>query len=492
MKKNDFNQFLKKDVKKHFLRYVKIYSHDAKLDLLSSILKPTETVIYPKSWMILSYLGSFCLFIAGIIILSTDITSALFIFLTSIVLLPQFHRLLEKYLIFNFTWKIKSYLVTTLLALSLIPHISTHIKKYQLEVLQAKLEKERIEKAIQIKKEERRLDSLSNVEFEKYHSLIESYSNIDSFNLASLYLDTALQISRLPIDRVEILYKYKANTSLNLELYKDALDYLIKLKHFQSFKETITHRLKEATCHYHLGHNALLIESLENLIKFDSVPYNAIEYYDTLFNLSMEDHIRLLTFRANNNFKNKKFDDALTDYKQLSNYNLQADVKSTVTNNKANCLLAIGDTTSALSTLAPLRNSGDEIILRTYVGILLYNVRNYKNYKNYSLAVKEYSRILHKVHDPIIKSTIYYERSICHVGLEDTVSAVKDLRKAIKLGHEGAEAYHNKINPEIEVDDYTISICKDGHRSRCSGKGCCSHHGGVAYSKLVKKKLRIY
>lgn len=84
-------------------------------------------------------------------------------------------------------------------------------------------------------------------------------------------------------------------------------------------------------------------------------------------------------------------------------------------------------------------------------------------------------------------------RARCYNNLGERQLAVNDLKVAIKLGNEEAAAYHDKINPELKRVAYYETLCCDGTTSNATGRGACSHHGGVCnWNSPVYQTYRKY
>ncbi|OMP80873.1 DUF3761 domain-containing protein [[Flexibacter] sp. ATCC 35208] len=88
--------------------------------------------------------------------------------------------------------------------------------------------------------------------------------------------------------------------------------------------------------------------------------------------------------------------------------------------------------------------------------------------------------------------SMLYQRALCYDKLGDDEEAVKDLRKAMELGSAEANTLHEKINPEIKKVTGYVTRCCDGSISYSTGRGTCSHHGGVCGREPEYETSRKY
>ncbi len=89
--------------------------------------------------------------------------------------------------------------------------------------------------------------------------------------------------------------------------------------------------------------------------------------------------------------------------------------------------------------------------------------------------------------------TIYYQRALCYEKKREHQLAVNDLNEAIKLGNKDANKLYEKINPERKRIAYYVTRCCDGSTSNATGRGACSHHGGVCnWNDPVYETYRKY
>lgn len=109
---------------------------------------------------------------------------------------------------------------------------------------------------------------------------------------------------------------------------------------------------------------------------------------------------------------------------------------------------------------------------------------------NYKGAITELNSLISKDANNII---LRYNRAICYNKLGKTQEAVTELKVAIQLGSKEAEKLYEKINPiRKRIVDY-VTRCCDGSTSQATGRGACSHHGGVCnWNEPVYEEYRKY
>ncbi len=110
---------------------------------------------------------------------------------------------------------------------------------------------------------------------------------------------------------------------------------------------------------------------------------------------------------------------------------------------------------------------------------------------------KKYRQVLPKIETYLQysnnKADLLYKRAVCLHIKGETREAVRDLKRAIKLGYSGAEELHDKINPLRRRVAYYVTRCCDGSTSNAKGRGACSHHGGVCnWNDPVYETYRKY
>ncbi|WP_343785849.1 hypothetical protein [Wandonia haliotis] len=124
------------------------------------------------------------------------------------------------------------------------------------------------------------------------------------------------------------------------------------------------------------------------------------------------------------------------------------------------------------------------------IKILKERVVHLVSLKRYEAAIEDYSTLIKSEEE---SKDYYFERAICYKNRNEIPLAVDDLRKAIRLGHEEADKLHNKINPIRKRISYYVTRCCDGTTSNSTGRGTCSHHGGVCnWSEPVYEEYRKY
>jgi len=90
-------------------------------------------------------------------------------------------------------------------------------------------------------------------------------------------------------------------------------------------------------------------------------------------------------------------------------------------------------------------------------------------------------------------SDLLYNRAMCYSKTGRTAEAVLDCKKAMEIGSEEARKLHEKINPIRKRVAYYVTRCCDGSTSSATGRGACSHHGGVCdWNDPVYEEYRKY
>lgn len=110
---------------------------------------------------------------------------------------------------------------------------------------------------------------------------------------------------------------------------------------------------------------------------------------------------------------------------------------------------------------------------------------------------KKYNLALPLLNELILKDSnnpkLFYNRAICYSRTAKIKDAVNDCKTAIGLGDKNAEELYNKINPIKRRIAYYVTKCCDGSTSNATGRGACSHHGGVCdWSEPVYEEYRKY
>ncbi|MFT4154285.1 tetratricopeptide repeat protein [Parafilimonas sp.] len=108
----------------------------------------------------------------------------------------------------------------------------------------------------------------------------------------------------------------------------------------------------------------------------------------------------------------------------------------------------------------------------------------------YKAALPEINSLLNS--DPS-NSELLYNRAICYSKTGKIQEAVDDLKPLIQAGNSEAEKLHDKINPIRKRVAYYVTRCCDGSTSSATGRGACSHHGGVCnWNDPVYEEYRKY
>jgi tetratricopeptide (TPR) repeat protein len=108
----------------------------------------------------------------------------------------------------------------------------------------------------------------------------------------------------------------------------------------------------------------------------------------------------------------------------------------------------------------------------------------------YKVALAEIDNLLNANPD---NADLLYNRAVCYSKTGKVQEAVNDLKVLIKAGNSDAQKLHEKINPlQKRVIDHVVR-CRDGTTSDATGRGACSHHGGVAnWNEPVYGEYRKY
>ncbi|CAD0009911.1 hypothetical protein [Flavobacterium chungangense] len=110
--------------------------------------------------------------------------------------------------------------------------------------------------------------------------------------------------------------------------------------------------------------------------------------------------------------------------------------------------------------------------------------------KNYKLALPALNELISKEGN---NPNLFYNRAICYSKTGKIKEAVYDCKTAMELGDKNAEKLYNKINPIKKRIAYYVTRCCDGTTSSATGRGACSHHGGVCnWSEPVYEEYRKY
>jgi len=110
--------------------------------------------------------------------------------------------------------------------------------------------------------------------------------------------------------------------------------------------------------------------------------------------------------------------------------------------------------------------------------------------KKYDDAISNYGILIASSYS--LKES-HYQRALCYNKQKKTQETVDDLVKAIELGNTDANELHEKINPIKKRVSYYVTRCCDGTTSNSTGRGTCSHHGGVCnWNEPVYEEYRKY
>ncbi len=86
-----------------------------------------------------------------------------------------------------------------------------------------------------------------------------------------------------------------------------------------------------------------------------------------------------------------------------------------------------------------------------------------------------------------------YKRALCYSKLGKIKDAVNDLKSVIQFNDKSVNQLYNKINPVKKRVAYYVTRCCDGTTSNATGRGACSHHGGVCdWKEPVYEEYREY
>jgi len=98
------------------------------------------------------------------------------------------------------------------------------------------------------------------------------------------------------------------------------------------------------------------------------------------------------------------------------------------------------------------------------------------NKRQYNMAID----LLNDLHELDTNDTeILYLRARCYVETDRIPNAVRDAKNAMVRGHKEAGSLYEQINPIRQRVAYRTTLCNDGTFSGATGRGACSHHGGV-------------
>ena len=75
---------------------------------------------------------------------------------------------------------------------------------------------------------------------------------------------------------------------------------------------------------------------------------------------------------------------------------------------------------------------------------------------------------------------LHYYRAVCYSKNGQIQEAVNDLKPLLTNGNKAADRLYDQINPITRRVIGHVTRCNDGSTSQATGRGACSHHGGVA------------
>lgn len=108
--------------------------------------------------------------------------------------------------------------------------------------------------------------------------------------------------------------------------------------------------------------------------------------------------------------------------------------------------------------------------------------------EEFEQAISLFTELIQK--DP---QRFYYERAKCQNRLGNKQEAVDDLTQAIAYKNSEAKVLYEKINPIRKRVAYYVTRCCDGTTSNSTGRGTCSHHGGVCnWNEPIYEEYRKY
>ncbi|WP_264537942.1 tetratricopeptide repeat protein [Flavobacterium sp. N1736] len=108
----------------------------------------------------------------------------------------------------------------------------------------------------------------------------------------------------------------------------------------------------------------------------------------------------------------------------------------------------------------------------------------------YKLAIPQLDTLISKEGN---NPNLFYNRAFCFSKTGKIKEAVDDCLQAMQLGDKKADKLYNSINPIKKRVAYYVTRCCDGSTSGSSGRGTCSHHGGVCnWREPVYEEYRKY
>jgi tetratricopeptide (TPR) repeat protein len=130
------------------------------------------------------------------------------------------------------------------------------------------------------------------------------------------------------------------------------------------------------------------------------------------------------------------------------------------------------------------------LIAKESIGISTTKVADLIHAGKYEAAHQKLDSLIPQNPD---NADLLYSRALCYRKEKKMQEATADCKSAMQLGSKDAETLYNKINPPLKRVSYYITRCCDGTTSSATGRGACSHHGGVcALSQPVYEEYRKY
>lgn len=103
--------------------------------------------------------------------------------------------------------------------------------------------------------------------------------------------------------------------------------------------------------------------------------------------------------------------------------------------------------------------------------------RTLMNLKRYKESISVLEGIIGRSSE--LNDDIYLNIGICYLKMGNRPKAVFNLYEAVKLDNTEAEEIYDKVNPKLKKVIGYYTKCCDGSSSSATGRGACSHHGGV-------------
>jgi tetratricopeptide (TPR) repeat protein len=141
--------------------------------------------------------------------------------------------------------------------------------------------------------------------------------------------------------------------------------------------------------------------------------------------------------------------------------------------------------------LAFARTSSEkDLIGKEQVNIASARVLEWVRSGKYKAALPEINTLLNA--DPS-NTELQFSLALCYSKTGQIQKAVNVLKPLIHSGNGDAEKLHDKINPIRKRITGTETLCCDGTISYSTGRGTCSHHGGVCdWNHPIYEEYRKY